>query len=210
MVFRSSWLVLLALAAPLLRAEPAGFPLAAPVRELVTSPAAFGRFAGPVRRALEPAPAGVDAKLLLGLRAHLALAAHDADAALRAAAELRALQTDPAERAFSGLVTEAQVAAWRPGAALDRELAVRLAALPATPAMTSLLCRQREKLAAVTPEALLAEADELGRRLDGRGVCDWIDADRIIRLHHRLANVLPLRETLVAAFDAALAARPAG
>lgn len=205
---RSLWIALAGLAGMVVRADvaPARFVLPAPVMEIATAEEAFARFAAPVRAQL--ATANLEAKLRLGMQVHLALGDRDGKSALAAAAELRALQSDPAEKAFTGLVTEAQVASWSSGAAFSRELAVRCAALPRTAEMTAVLRRQREKIAATTRDGLLAEAAELGRRFDGPGQCDWLGADQIIRTHHRLANILPLREAMLAALDAAIAERP--
>lgn len=186
-----------------LPAAESRFPLPAPVVRLVSEPEAFSRFITPVRTALPQA--GLDQRLRLGMEAHLALNDRDASAALAAAAALRALEKDPAAKALAGLVTEAQVASWQPGTEFSHELRTRLAGLPRTPEITARLKGLREKIAATTPEALLAEAEAMGRRLDGTGECDWRGADEIIRLHHRRANVLPLRQDMLAALDDAMA-----
>jgi hypothetical protein len=205
---RARWTVLAALAvsSAITLAAETRFDLPAPVIQIVTSADQFARFVAPVRAGLPGA--NLDARLRLGLQAHLALSDRDAAAALAAGTALRALETDPAAKALAGLVTEAQMAAWRPGATFSRELTTRLAGLPSTPEITARLRSLREKITATTRESLLAEAAALGRRLDAAGHCDWHGADEIIRLHHRLANVLPLRDALLAALDAAIAARP--
>jgi hypothetical protein len=175
------------------------FVLPEGVAQVVTRAESFARFVAPIRNALPEA--GLDARLRLGMEAHLALNAREPAPALAAATALRALETDPAAKALAGLVTEAQVASWKPGADFAGELRTRLAGLPRTPEITGRLRSLREKIAATTREALLAEAAALGRKLDAGGRCDWRDADEIVRLHHRFANVLPLRAALLAALD---------
>ncbi len=204
---RVRWTVLAALAvSPVITlAAETRFSLPAPVLQIVTSADQFARFAAPVRAALPGS--GLDARLRLGMQAHLALNDRDAAAALVAGAALRALETDPAAKALAGLVTEAQVAAWRPGTTFSRELTTRLAGLPPTPEITARLRNLREKIAATTRESLLAEAAALGRRLDAAGQCDWHGADELIRLHHRLANVLPIRDAMLAVLDEVIAKR---
>lgn len=208
MKLRTTWIALAIFLGTTLfaTAAPGSFALPAPVMEIASSPEAFARFVAPVRAAL--AAPELDAKLRLGMQVHLALNDRDAKTALAAAAELRALQTEPAEKAFTGLVTEAQVASWASGATFAQELTRRLATLPATAKMTAVLRKQHEKIAATTRDGLLAEAATLGRQLDGSGQCDWTGADQIIRTRHRLTNILPLREAMLTALDAAIAERP--
>jgi hypothetical protein len=198
-------LAVFAASAGMAQGAPARFELPAPVTEIVTSPGQFARFVAPVRAALPGA--GLDDRLRLGMQAHLALNDRDAPAALAAGAALRVLETDPAAKALAGLVTEAQVAAWRPDTTFSRELTTRLAGLPPGPEITARLRNLREKIAATTRDHLLAEAAALGRRFDSAGQCDWAGADEIIRLHHRLANVLTLRTELLAVLDEAIDAR---
>lgn len=204
---RAGWTVLAALAispAITLAAETR-FGLPVPVLQTVTSADQFARFAAPVRAALPGS--GLDQRLRLGMQAHLALNDRDAATALAAGTALRELETNPAAKALAGLVTEAQVAAWRPGMTFSRELTTRLAGLPPTSEITARLRNLREKIAITTREHLLAEAAALGRRLDAAGSCDWLGADEIIRLHHRLVNVLPIRDAMLAVLDEVIAGR---
>ncbi|MBL9211912.1 MAG: hypothetical protein JNL92_15750 [Opitutaceae bacterium] len=193
------------------------------VMDLVTRPEVFGPFAAPLRgevkRALEavPAPAGEHRSRLLSLQVHLALAAGDGPVALDTAERIRESMTDPAERAFAGVLTRAAIEARNASAApasapayaaaLRAALERELARLPSGAATTALLVRQRDRLRALDRGTLLAEAEALGRRLDGPGRADLAAVDLIVRLHHRLENVVPVRDTLVASFDAALARR---
>lgn len=185
----------------------ASIPLAEPVVEIVTSPESFQRFVAPWAGALKNPPAGTDERMILGMRVHLALNRRGAAEADAAVAALRRLASPGEERAFTGIVTEAQIAAWAPGTTFAREIEARLRALPRTPAMAALLQRQREKLAATTREALLAEAERLGRQLAGQHRCEWAEADQIVRLHHRLTAIVPLRDDLVAALEVAIRER---
>lgn len=194
------------------------------VQELVTEGARFGRFAAQVAAdvdqalAAPTAPAAETLGRLLALRVHLGLfLGHDARA-LSAATQIRESVTPAPERPFSGLLTEALVIARAqsgggpagPGfaAALRPALADRLATLPATAELTGVLERQRDRFRALTREALLAEGAELGARLDRAPRWTLADVDAVVRLGHRLATILPVRDVLLAAFDDALAQRP--
>lgn len=197
------------------------------VRALVTDADAFMQFQREVSERVEtewqssPAPTAERRAALLALRGHLSLADGNMTRALATAKLIRATQASPLARAFSGITTEAYAAAYRAtksvGAlrtdspafvAVFREsFAQALAGLPATPEAATLLIQQRERIRALSREELLAEADRLGAKLDGARRADFADADQIIRLGHRLRNLVPLRETMLAAFDVALAAR---
>jgi len=203
--------------------EDPSWPRPAAVRELVTDSARFRSFAeqvsGEVERTLAAAPApAVDTRArLLSLRVHLALyLGHDARA-LATATQIRETITPPAERAFSGLLTEAMVVA-RTAApagpsspaflpALRSALESRLATLPATPELNAVLARQRERFATLTRDSLLAEADRLGARLDSTARWTLADVDDVVRVGHRLATLLPVRDTILAAFASTPAVR---
>lgn len=220
---RLGLLVLLAALPAVAAREDLAWPLRAPVRELVTRPESFRPFAAQVRdsvgRALEgrPAPTGDRLARLLSLRVHLALAEGDDVAALAAATRIQENATEGPERAFAGVLTRATVSARRLAgsgppspayaAALRRELEHELEKLPPAAGITALLHRQRERFLALNRDALLAEAEALGRRIDSSGWCEFEEADVIVRLHHRLTNVVPVRDTLLAAFATALARR---
>lgn len=207
------------------RATELAWPRPAGARELVTDAARFqpfaARVAADVERALGavPAPAGETLARLLSLRVHLGLyLGHDA-CALVAATQIREASA-PGERAFSGLLTEALVVArgqapdgtGAPGFtdALRAALDSRLATLPATAGLDATLGRQRRRFHELTRDTLLAEVAQLDRRLDGASHWTLADVDEVVRVGHRLATILPLREVLLAAFDAAIARRGAG
>lgn len=193
------------------------------VRELVTEAARFGPFAAQVAADVEQAlaaptaPAGETLVRLLSLRVHLGLYLGCDARALVAATRIRETVTPPLERPFSGLLTEAMVVA-RAAApagpsspeyarALRDALASRLAALPATPEIRAVVARQRERVHALTSSALLAEAVRLGHELDKADRWTLADVDEVARVGHRLATILPVREVLLAEFDAALGRR---
>lgn len=199
------------------------WPRPAAVRELVTDPASFRPYAEQVSTEVErmlavaPAPVREDRARLLSLRVHLALyLGHDARA-LATAAQIRATITPAAERPLSGLLTEAFVAARTeipagPNArefapALRAALDSRLASLPPAAELTVALARQRDRLRELTADALRAEAAQLAARLDGMPRWTLVDVDAVTRLGHRLATILPVRDVLVDAFEAALARR---
>ena len=122
-------LALAALAlAPVCGAQTLAVTLSAPPLELVQDTERFNAFARrlavEVDRQLggEPAAETPEAqRKLLGLRAHLALYLGENEIALRTAAKIRAFQSDPAERAHSGLATQALVAARGDAAKLEAE-----------------------------------------------------------------------------------------
>jgi hypothetical protein len=198
--------------------------LPASVRELVTTPAQLHAWARPlaaeVERMLATGSPADDAKLglLLALRVHLALLTGDAPRALDSAARIRERQAGEIERAYAGLTTEATVAARRIAkatgaeftAVFRAEFARALATLPRSPEAVGLLAQQRDRIRGMTREALLAEADRLAGRLDAAGRCSLADADQIIRIGHRLENIVPLRETMRAVFEAEIEARGNG
>lgn len=197
------------------------YSLPADVRQLVTSPAQLRAFARPLAAEVErllaatPAAEGKTLDRLLALRVHLALLTRDAPRALDSAARSRERQTGAIEQAYAGLTTEATVAAWRANeatavdfaATFRREFAHVLKILPRSADARRLLERQRDRIRGLTREALLAEAEQLGARLDATGRCSLAEADTIIRIGHRLENIVPLRETMLAVFEAEIAAR---
>lgn len=194
------------------------FALPAGPLETITAPAplrALARDAAvAVERALgvRPAPEGERLALLLALRVHLALLLRDGPRALEAAEQIRGRQTTEAERAFAGLTTRATVASWaapreEQAAAFAREFRRLLVALPRAAEMRAVLVRQRERLQAMTEAALRAEAGQLAAKLGGRREVTLAEADAIVRVGHRLENLLPLRAAMIAALDEAIAAR---
>lgn len=212
-------------AAEITGADPLTWTRPAPVRELVTDSARFRPFAeqvsANVERALTvaPAPAGDMRARLLSLRVHLGLYLGQDARALAAASQIRETITPVAERAFSGLLTEAFVVARAadpagpssPGytLALRSALESRLSTLPATPELNAVLARQRDRFDTLTHDNLLAEADRLGARLDSTARWTVADVDDVVRVAHRLATLLPLRDTILAAFASTPAARSA-
>lgn len=206
------------------RAEPR-YPLPVEPLELVLDEDAFHEFARPVLADVErglarqPPPELARLKLLLSIRVHLAHDARDDEAALAAAARIRELQTNPADKAFAGLTTQAAVAARRAtGAstaspaylqAFARELAAQLDSLPRSPDIRSMLEQQRAKIDAITRENLLREVREkIAPAIAERGYCDLELADQLVRVYHRLTSIVPAREVTLQALDAAIAAQP--
>lgn len=194
-------------------------PLVGSPAEIIDSPASFASLAASVDREVEARIAKGDhddlaaEKLLLGIRVHLALLSHDDERALAAAARIRELQTDPADQAYAGLTTQAMVASRGPDGLISPQVfrddfARRLRQLPMTPAMRAGLVRQRERMAATTAEAIRAEAKALAERMGPRGTCTLVEADQIIRMRHRLVDLVPLKGAVLEALDAAIAARP--
>lgn len=200
------------------------YSLSAPVTVLLEDEAAFAPFGRAVGAGIESQlaapPDSARLKLLLAIRVHLGLHAGDDDArALDSAERLKALLPDDANKAYAGLTTRALVAARqatkrRPGdaafnAAFARDFATRLGDLPMTAAMRAVLEQQREKLAAMTAETLRGEFATAAAAIGGRRACTLAEADQLVRLRHRFADLLPLRPVLLDALDAAIAARPA-
>lgn len=203
--------------------EPRTWPRPAPVRELVGNAAKFRPFSEEASVAVErafgmaPLPAGDALAHWLSLRVHLGLYLGQDGRALAAAAQIRETITPAAERVFSGLLTEAMVVARAavlagpasPGhlPALRAALESRLATLPATAEITAVVARQRERFRELSRASLIAEADRLGARLDQADRWTLADVDDVVRIGHRLATLLPLRDTLLGEFEAALARR---
>lgn len=189
------------------------FPFTVPALQLVTTEADFAPFGRQVAATVaaelkqSPPPDGARLKLLLGLRVHLALHFGDDAAARDAANRIRALQTDPAERAHAGLTTEAILAAHHDPAAFEREFSQRLAALPRTAAMREVLTRARDRIVATTETVLLDDVRQnLAPRLARGEPCTLEIADQLVRIRHRLAGILPLRAAMLRAYERALAA----
>jgi len=194
------------------------FTLPAKAHDTMTGAAHLHEFAREAATEVErqltaqPAPAEDRLGVLLAMRVHLALLRRDGPRALDAAQRIRARQTSPAERAFAGLTTQAAVAAWtaprtREVAAFATEFRRLLAALPRSPEVAAVLGRQRERLQAMTEPALRAEAAQLAAKIGERRQVTLAEADQIARLGHRLENLLPLREAMLAALNEALAVR---
>jgi hypothetical protein len=202
------------------------FPVPDNPMALVTDEAVFRPFAEKVRAEVERLlgePAAVDDpetfKLLLSTRVHLAHHFADNDVAIATAAWIRSLQTDPTGRAFAGLTTFAAVEARRrhPGLessapeyrkAFFQAFAHQLAALPTTPAIVTMLRGQREKIAGISENALLAETqDVILPALKRKGHCGLDEADRLVRVRHRLVSIVPVKDETLRALDAAIASR---
>jgi hypothetical protein len=191
-----------------------GLSLSCPAPELIRDDDAFFSFARELSRDVDrlladPPATSAEHKRLLALRVHLALCLRD-DAVARAAAEhLRDLQTDPGERAHSGVLTRALIDSQRDPDALERVLLAALQALPRDPAVRSAVQRSAAKIAALSEAALLAEIrDDVAPRL-ARGEPLTLEiADQIVRAGHRLRNILPLRAALLRAYGKALTTWP--
>ncbi len=202
------------------------FALPADPMVLATDEAVFRPFAEKVRAEVERllgVPAAVDDpatfKLLLSTRVHLAHHFGDNEVAVATAAWIRSLQTDPDSRAFAGLTTLASVEARRrnpgtePADARYRktffdEFTRQLAGLPRTPGIVTMLRGQREKIAAITEAALLAETrDVIAPALARKGYCGLGEADQLVRVRHRLTSIVPVRDETLRALDAAIAKR---
>ncbi len=220
--------LLLLFAAPLFgSAQEPRYVLPAAPFDLVTSAEKFRAFAGTVRADVERqfgVPADVDdpavLKILLSTRVHLAHYFGEDDRAIVTAAWIRSLQANPADKAFAGLTTLAAVAARQenpghaPGSAgyravFAREFAHQLAGLPHTPAIVAMLRQQREKIAGLTEAGLLAETrEQIVPAITRRGFCGRAEADQLVRVHHRLTSILPVKAETLAAVEAAIADRP--
>lgn len=214
--------ILLALA-PLLpcRAETT-YSLPATASAIVEDEAAYAAFAAPVvadaATLLAASPPQALAKVLFAIRVHHSLHTGADAAALDSARRIRELLPEGAGRAYAGLTTQAFVAAHqasgrRPGdprfnAAFARSFGARLATLAMTTAMRVELEAQHAKLAGMTAETLRKELAATTAGIGNRRECTLAEADQLIRLHHRLADLLPLRAEMLQALVAAAAARP--
>jgi hypothetical protein len=202
------------------------YNLPAPALELVTHEEKFRALAEVVRADVERQlgdPARVDdpavLKTLLSTRVHLAHHFADNEKAISTAAWIRSLQSDAAEKAFAGLTTLAAVKARQenPGAeptapgyraTFAREFNRQLENLPRTPEIVAMLRKQREKIAGLTQDALLAEVREvIEPALKKRGYCGLNEADQLVRVRHRLVSIIPVKAETLSALDAAIASR---
>jgi hypothetical protein len=182
--------------------------------QLINSESAFDPFArrvaADVDAALRETAASEVArlKLLLGLRVHLALHFRDDATALSAAERIRELQTDASERALAGVTTRAIVAARHDPLRFGQEFLTLLAELPRTAGVRATLQRAREKISGLSKETLLSELHSQVEPQLARGQpCTLEIADQIVRIRHRLTDILPLRDAMVRAYDSAVAAR---
>ncbi len=202
------------------------FALPAEPLELVAGEEYFLPFATSVRAEVERllgVPAAVDdpatLKLLLAMRVHLALHFADNETAVATAAWIRSLQTDPVGRAFAGLTTFAFVEAreQNPGIEIDsddfrqaflREFTRQLDTLPGGAAIIAMLRGQRDKIAGITKAGLLEETRAvIAPALERRGHCGLVEADQLVRVRHRLADIVPVRDETLRALDAAIEKR---
>jgi hypothetical protein len=195
----------------------ARYALPASVASLIEEGRGFREFSAALEGEAEaalaaPAPPE-ELRRWLGLRVHLALLSGDDGRAQVAADRLRELQAEAGERAYTGLTTRALAAARRreggfDAEAYDREFARRLAELPPTAEIRRVLVRQRERAAGITAAAVRTAASALAARVGGERDVDFATADEIVRLRHRLHDLVPLRTLTLAALDAGIAARP--
>jgi hypothetical protein len=190
---------------------PGPYVLPVPPLELVTSDKHFAPFARRVHEdvaaALRATPTSTaEAKFLLGLRVHLALHFRDDAAALTAAEQIRSLQTDIGDRALAGLTTRAVVASGHNAAAFEKEFRHLLAGVPKSPEVRAALRKARDKIASITERALLDEVrQQIAPKLESGEPCSIEIADQLVRVRHRLTDILPLRDALLRAYDAAIA-----
>lgn len=209
------------------QAETARIRLEASVKTTVTSSEHFLAFGENLARRIDTlqtrgtGDSVPSESLLLAMRVHLALSLGEMDRARAISAQIREAQKTPEDRAFAGLLTESFITAYRAthsvgplnttSAAFQREMATALkdalAALPRTRAMREVLQRQTSRIAGLSQEILLAETDHLASHVGNRGSCTWEEADQVVRLGHRLRNLVPVRETVLEAFAGASALR---
>jgi hypothetical protein len=197
----------------LANALPGPYLLTVPALQLVTSEKDFAPFARRVsddvvaalrKRPTDPA----ELKLLLGLRVHLALHFKEDTAALEAAEQIRSLQTEPGDRAHAGLTTRAVVAAGHQPEAFEKEFHRLLAGLPKSPEVRAALVRARARIAGITERSLLDEVrQQIAPRLERGEPCTLEIADQLVRIRHRLTDIVPLRDALLRAYDAAISAQ---
>jgi hypothetical protein len=209
-----------------LSAREVRFELPADPMTVVTDETVFRPFAEKVQAEVEwllGEPAALDDpatfSVLLSTRVHLAHHFADNEKAVATAAWIRSLQTTPTGRAFAGLTTFASVEARRmypglkPSASIYREaffqaFSRQLASLPHNPEIVAMLRGQHEKIAAITEAALLAETrDVILPALKKKGYCGLEEADRLVRVRHRLVSIVPVKDETLRALDAAIAAR---
>ncbi len=198
------------------------YHLPAPPMELMTNEEKFVPFAQTVKaevdRMLAAKPDPAREKLLLGLRVHLAHHFGENEVALKMAARIQALTSDPADKAFAGLTTKAAAVARastgenagspRYGAVFRREFAAQLAQLPKTPEIAAMLKKQREKNAGISRDALLQEVkDKIAPAIARRGSATLEEVDQLVRARHRLTDILPVRGETLQALDQAIAER---
>jgi hypothetical protein len=142
---------------------------------------------------------------LLAFRVHLALHLREDELALRLAGQIRASQSDPGERAHSGLTTQALVNSQRDPVRFERELTRLLQELPRDARTRAALVRARQKIEELSREALRADVREtIAPRLARGEPCNLEMADQLVRAGHRLQNILPLRAAMLRAYAAAL------
>ena len=190
------------------------FTLPAPPLELVQSAAKFEPFARAVaaeadrqlHAATRPAPATY--RFLLSVRVHLAIYLGENELALDLAAKIRAGQSEPGERAHSGLTTRALVSSRRDPAAFEAEFTRLLRGLPRDELIRDALIRARAKIAGLSEATLLADVrNVVAPRLARGEPCTLELADHLVRAGHRLRTILPLRAAMLRAYDDAIAAQ---
>ena len=202
------------------------FELRASALELVQSERVFAPFASEVAAGVDrllAEPTAIDdaetLRMILSVRVHLAHHSADNERAVATAAWIRSLQPPGAGREFAGLTTLASVEARRrhPGApptdaafrrTFRAEFTRRLAALPQTAGMAAFLRGQRQKMEAITVDALLAETrDTIVPAITRRGFCGLAEADMLVRVRHRIESIVPVRAETLESLDAAIAER---
>lgn len=195
---------------------------------LMTDEANFRAFAAKLSEEVEKQlgrPQAVDdqetLKMLLSIRVHLAHCLADFATATATAAWIRSLQTDPAQRAYTGLTTFAAVEArqMHPAMTLNDPLVRaafkdaflrRLSDIPDSPEVLAVLHRQRSTIAAFDADALLQEIEKVDPMMELDRRCSLPVADVLVRAIHRRIAMLPLKAELLACLDAAIASRTPG
>jgi hypothetical protein len=182
---------------------------------LVQDSGRFTRFArevaAQVDQMLKASPDDTSHKMLLGLRVHLAIYLDEDQRALEVAERIRESQTDPGERAHSGLTTRALVSSQRDPVRFERDFTRLLGALPRDASIRAALVRAREKIEQISEESLLAEIrTNVAPRLARGEPCTLEMADQLVRAGHRLRTILPLRPAMLRSYTAAIAAQDQG
>lgn len=188
------------------------FPVSGDPIELVRDADRFTPFArnvaAQVDEMMKAPPDAATKKLLLGLRVHLALHLHEDERALRVAEQIRASQTDPGERAHSGLTTRALVNSQGDPARFELEFTRLLGELPRDASTRDALVRARKKIDELSAESLLAGIRKnVAPRLARGEPCTLALADELVRAGHRLRMILPVRAAMLRAYAAAIAAQ---
>ena len=149
-------------------------------------------------------------RLLQASRVHLAISRGDGATALNAANAIKAMQTDPAKKAMTGLLTKAITTArerspgelWSPYVMeVQRQFSALLTLVEPRPSLETLNAMNRQYAAMDANELVNDFLEAHSESVEASGKLDLEAADALARARHKVLDILPLTRAIRAAIN---------